>query len=198
MKIVKTLILTSIITALAASTVFAAAKTDAYKNLENIITEIEPVKEGINYYTASDKNGNDWHGIFDNEGNIIAVAATVYDRGEAEDIAGELGEKIYYKIPMEYRKGADFYQVIIPTYKGTDIDVLCARPLNLYDDGYKVINDWDMDKEGEILILRTNLTPSYMIRFTNDDNEGFLRWDEEWYPEEANEKWSDNMVIPLP
>ena len=198
MKIAKNLILTTIIMALAVAPVFAAAKTDAYKKLEDIITETEPVKEGINYYVASDKNGNDWHGVFDDMGNIIAMTATVYDRGEAEDIADEFGDRIYYKIPMEYREAADFYQVIVPVYEGTDIDVLCARPLNLYDEGYKVIKEWDMNKVGDVIILRTNLTPSYMVRFTNDDNEGFIRWDDEWYPEEANEKWNVNMDIPLP
>lgn len=198
MKIAKNLILTTIIIALAMAPVFAAAKTDAYKKLEDIITETEPVKEGINYYVASDENGNDWHGVFDDMGNIIAMTATVYDRGEAEDIADEFGDRIYYKIPMEYREGTDFYQVIVPVYEGTDIDVLCARPLNLYYEGYKVIKEWDMNKVGDVIILRTNLTPSYMVRFTYDNNEGFIRWDDEWYPEEANEKWNDNMDIPLP
>lgn len=197
MKIAKTLILITIITALCSVSVSAATKTDAYNKLEDTIVETEPVKDGVNYYVVSDESGNDWHGIFDNEGNIIAMATTVYDRGYAEDIAGEFGNKIYYKVPMEYREGIDFYQVIVPVYNNTDIEILCARPINLYEDGYKVIKNWNMD-DVDVIILRANLTPSFMARITNNDNVGYLRWDDEWYPEEANEKWNDDMNIPLP
>lgn len=198
MKITKTLILTTIITALCTVCVCAATKTDAYNKLEDNIAATEPVKDGVNYYIVSDENGNDWHGIFDDDNNIIAMATTVYDRGDAEDIADEFGNKIYYKVPMEYREGIDFYQVIVPVYNNTDIEILCARPLNLYEEGYKVIKNCNMEDDGDVIILRTNLTPSYMARITSNDNVGYLRWDDEWYPEEANEKWNDNMDIPLP
>lgn len=198
MKILKTLILTSIFVSLVISPVYGVSNTEAYKKLENSITETEPLKEGYQYYIAADDKGYDWHGIFDNEGNIIAMAATFYDRGEAEEAADGYGEKIYYKVPMEYRDGADFYQVIIPVKKGTEFEMLCARPTNLYEDGYKVIKKWDMSEDGDVLILRTNLTPSYMVRVKQTENVGYLRWSNDWYPEEANEGWNDDMDIPLP
>lgn len=198
MKAAKTLILTAVMGVLAVVPAWGAVKSEAYNKLEANIVETEPAKEGVDYYVAVDENGNDWHGIFDDKGNVIALAAAVYDRGEAEDIAEELGERLYYKVPMEYREGKDFYQVIVPVYEDTYIDVLCARPLNLYEDGYKAVQAWNMPNEGDIIVLRTNLTPSYMVRLTVDDNEGFLRWDEHWYPEEGNEEWNKNMIIPLP
>ena len=113
------------------------------------------------------------------------MTSTVYDRGEAEDIAKEFGSRGYYKVPMEYRDGSDFYQIIIPVYKDTEIDVLCARPKELYEGGYKVIKEWDMIDD-DVVILRTNLTPSYMVRVSNGDNDGFIKWDSDWYPEEDN------------
>lgn len=198
MKIIKMLIMTSASAALMLSPVYGASDTEAYKKLESSIVETEPLKEGYQYYIAADDKGYDWHGIFDNEGNIIAMAATFYDRGEAEEAADCYGEKIYYKVPMEYRDGADFYQVIIPVKKGTEIEVLCARPANLYEDGYKVIKNWDMSEDGDVIILRTNLTPSYMVRIKQGENAGYLRWSQDWYPEEAVEGWNDDMEIPLP
>lgn len=176
--------------------VFAKNETEAYNHLMDVITETEPISKDYNYYVASDKFGNDWHGIFDNKGDIIALATTVYDRGVAEEIADDYGNKLYYKVPMEFRKGNDFYQVIVPVYENTEIEVLCARPLNLYEDGYKVIKDWDLNADGDVLILRTNLTPSYAVRITNGNDVGYIKWSDKWYPEEGNEVWNENMEIP--
>lgn len=198
MKVNRILVLTGIIASIIAPNVLASTHTVAYNKLQSIIAEVDPAKEGINYYVATDKNKNDWHGVYDNEGNIIAMVSTVYDRGDAEDIAKEFGNKDYYKVPMEYRVGSDFYQVIVPVYENTCVDVLCARPLDLYDDGYKVIKNWDMAEDVDAIVLRTNLTPSYMVRITVADKEGFVRWDNDWYPEEAVDEWNENMDIPLP
>lgn len=185
MKIYRLLALTGVVVSIVSSNVFASSKTDAYNKLDRLITEVDPKKEGINYYVATDKNKNDWHGVYDDKGNIVAMTSTVYDRGEAEDIAGEFGSREYYKVPMGYRNGLDFYQIIIPVYKDTEIDILCARPTELYDGGYKVIKEWDMS-DNDVIILRTNLTPSYMVRVSNGDNDGFVKWDSTWYPEEEN------------
>lgn len=185
MKIYRLLALTGVVVSIVSSNVFASSKTDAYNKLDRLITEVDPKKEGINYYVATDKNKNDWHGVYDDKGNIVAMTSTVYDRGEAEDIAGEFGSREYYKVPMRYRNGLDFYQIIIPVYKDTEIDILCARPTELYDGGYKVIKEWDMS-DNDVIILRTNLTPSYMVRVSNGDNDGFVKWDSTWYPEEEN------------
>ena len=40
--------------------------------------------------------------------------------------------------------------------------------------------------DDDVVILRTNLTPSYMVRVSNGDNDGFIKWDSDWYPEEDN------------
>ena len=185
MKINRLLLLTGVVVSIVSPNVLAAGKTDAYNKLDKLITEVDPKKEGINYYVATDKNKNDWHGVYDDKGNIVAMTSTVYDRGEAEDIAKEFGSRGYYKVPMEYRDGSDFYQIKIPVYKDTEIDVLCARPKELYEGGYKVIKEWDMIDD-DVVILRTNLTPSYMVRVSNGDNDGFIKWDSDWYPEEDN------------
>lgn len=177
---------------------YAAEKSDSFIILEKSIRETEPVKEGQQYYIASDEKGYDWHGVFDNEGNMIALASTVYDRGDANEIADEFGVEIYYKIPMKYRDGDDFYQVIVPVYDDTKLEILCARPLNLYDKGYKVTESWDLPHDGNVVILRTNLTPSYMVRLSSGDSTGYIRWSDDWYPEEANAWKGKNMDIPLP
>lgn len=182
LRIMGTITLAGIILTLSCVTAFAAQESSAYKTLKSQIAEEDPVTEG--YYAAYDKNGTDWHGIFDSKGNMTALTATIYDRGDAETIADSFGDKLYYKVPMEHRKGADFYQVIVPVYENTELEMLCARPKSLYKDGCKVIEDWNLTTDGQVLILRTNLTPSYMVRLTSGDKTAYIRWSSEWYPEE--------------
>ncbi len=186
LRFMGTVTLAGIILTLSCVTAFAATESKAYKILKEQIAEEDPILE--NYYAAYDKDGNDWHGIFDGKGKMVALAATVYDRGDAETIADSFGDKLYYKVPMEHRKGADFYQVVVPMYEDTELEMLCARPKSLYKDGYKVIEDWDLTKDGQVLILRTNLTSSYMVRLTSGDETAYIRWGSDWYPEEDIKK----------
>ncbi len=171
-------------TLLMSTGVFAAEeKTDAFIKLANsIIGQVED--EESDEYVVYDENGNFWRADFADNGNIISLYTIVEDEEDAKEIADELGDVVEYSIPFttEYDEPL-VKEVLVPVYKNSQVDILCARPVSLYASGEKNIKSIDLG-DNDVLVFDTRANSSFKAVIACGDLTAQHLWGDSWIPEE--------------
>lgn len=184
-----------ILTLLLSVSTMAAERTKAFSNLMNkIVAEKseENLPGAVQKYMV-DIYGNEWYYI--NSDNAVCVYTEISNYDDAVKIADILGTKSEYKIPFTKDvEGPWYYDVIIPVYKNTVAELICARPVNLYPAGFKVVKRWQLNDNNDILLLNSKPTASFMLKFRSENITGELSWGQDWFPEEVETLSTSEMI----
>lgn len=198
------LVLTVLTITLFGTTTLAAEKTDAYNKLLGSI--INSWYDQYNDLNMIDVYGNKWKSdsVVGKENNeVLSVYTMVYDYDTAKHIYDRLGGDIYYDVPITLTKENDFYDIVVIVYKGTNVNLLCSRPTELYSSGYKVLGSWN-SKNTDLIMFKTDYTSSFRCNIELLGTiEGWHIWGNGFYPEEEanlnlyyeNKRlWADDSV----